>query len=585
MTDLFDPGRIGPAEIANRIVMPSMTTRTSDANGFVTDDTVAYYAARAAGGVGLVTVEMCAPERVGRHRHHELGVYDDRFLPGLMRVVEAIHAHGAKASVQLGHGGGHTRRDVCGQTPIAPSAVPHSVFEQTMETVVPEAMSLERIDETVRAFLTAAHRAKAAGFDCVEVHGAHGYLLSQFLTPHENVRDDEFGGSLRNRARLAMTIVSRIKKEVPGIGVIARIGVEDFFDGGMPFEEGLQVAVWAAEGGADALHITAGHYRSEPSAAIMIPPMAEPEAIFLDYAAKVKARVGIPVIAVGRLGDPARARRAVAEGQADFVALGRPLLADPQWPAKVAGGRTVRRCLACNTCVDEMRAGNRIGCLVNPVTGRERMFAEPAPSEGERIAVIGAGPAGLSYASLVADGNDVTVFERASAAGGAFRLAGFAPKFQEVDAATGPFSAYIEGLERACREKGVSLRFGADPVADPALLDGFDKVVVATGASYRFGLGALVGPVLRRGGGRSGVLGRLFARPAWRDWFYHRARRGTGPQIARAIGPSRIVVTIGDARAAGKSKPAIESAFAAALLGDPARDLSTPSVRPRNGTG
>lgn len=585
MTDLFASGRIGPVEIRNRIVMPSITTRTADAEGVVTDDTIAYFAARAAGGVGLVTVEMCAPERVGRHRHRELGIYDDRFLPGLTRLADAIHAHGAKASIQLGHGGGHTRRDVCGETPIAPSAVPHAVFELTMETVVPEAMTVARIEETVRAFVAAAARAKAAGFDCVELHAAHGYLLSQFLTPEENVREDEFGGSLENRARFTLTICSRIKSEVRGIGVITRVGVEDFFDGGMPFQEGLRVALWAAESGADALHITAGHYRSKPSAAIMIPPMAEPDATFLSFAARVKEAVAIPVIAVGRLGDPHRARQVVAEGLADFVALGRPLLADPQWPNKVARGESVRRCLACNTCVDQMRAGDRIACLVNTVTGRERMFAEPTPPRGERIAIIGAGPAGLSYAALVADGNTVTVFERASRVGGAFRLAGLAPKFQEVDAAPGPFAAYIDSLEAACREKGVTLRLRADPVADPSLIDGFDKVVIATGASYRFGLGAVVGPLLRSGAGRFGAFGRLFARPGVRDWFYHRARRSTADRVARAVGPGPTVVAIGDALAAGKSKPAIESAFAAALLGDPSRDLSTPPVRPNNGIG
>src|SRR5712672_3460675 len=160
MSVLLTPARIGTVEIKNRIVMPSMTTRTADAEGLVTDASLAYYAARARGGTGLITVEMAAPERAGRHRKRELGIYDDRFLPGLTRLVAEIHRGGAKASIQLGHGGGHTRVDICGETPVAPSAIPHPVYETTFETIIPEAMTQARIAETVRAFAAAAVRAR-----------------------------------------------------------------------------------------------------------------------------------------------------------------------------------------------------------------------------------------------------------------------------------------------------------------------------------------------------------------------------------------------------------------------------------------
>ena len=209
MNILLTPARIGTVEIRNRIVMPPMTTRTADEDGHVTDDTVAYYLARARGGVGLVTVEMASPEKVGRHRRREVGIYDDRFLPGLARLVDEIHRAGAKASIQLGHGGGHTRRDVCGEEPIAPSAIPHVVQEITTETIVPEAMTKERIEETTAAYVRAALRAREAGFDCVEIHAAHGYLISQFHTPFENRRDDEYGGSLENRARFGLDLTRR----------------------------------------------------------------------------------------------------------------------------------------------------------------------------------------------------------------------------------------------------------------------------------------------------------------------------------------------------------------------------------------
>src|SRR5215467_8629327 len=198
MNILLTPARIGSVEIRNRIVMPPMTTRTADAEGFVTDDSVAYYMARVRGGTGLITVEMASPEKCGRHRRHEVGIYDDCFLPGLTRLVAAIHEGGAKASIQLGHGGGHTRIDICGETPIAPSAIPHPVYETTLETIVPEAMTRERIERTKKAYAAAAQRAMQAGFDCVEIHAAHGYLISQFHAPFENQRTDEYGGSLQN---------------------------------------------------------------------------------------------------------------------------------------------------------------------------------------------------------------------------------------------------------------------------------------------------------------------------------------------------------------------------------------------------
>ncbi len=567
MNPLLTPARIGPVEIKNRIVMPPMTTRTADAEGFVTDDSVAYYMARVRGGTGLITVEMASPEKCGRHRRHEIGIYDDRFLAGLTRLVDEIHRGGAKASIQLGHGGGHTRADICGETPIAPSAIPHPVYETTFETIVPQAMTKPRIVETTAAHVAAASRAQKAGFDCVEIHAAHGYLISQFHAPFENRRSDEYGGSLENRARFGLEILRAVKAAVPELGVIYRLSVEDFFPGGLTFDEGRQIALWAASGGADALHISAGHYRSLPSAQIVLPPMSYPDGTFLDFAADIKAKVAVPVIAVGRLGDPALAQDAVASGKADFIALGRTLVADPQWVEKVARGEPVRRCLACNTCINEMRGGARIGCVVNGAAGRETLFAEPRPPRGERIAVIGAGPAGLTYASLVADGNAVTVFEKEAHAGGAFNYAGKAPLFQEVIADEKSFQRYIADLIGACVMKNVTFRFSTDVTAAPEVLASFDRLVIATGAAYRFGLGPFVRWMLDSRLARAPGISRLFSSGALRDWFYYKARRGTAARIKPLARPGQIVAVLGDAAGAGKSKQAIASAFEAALLG------------------
>ncbi len=339
MNILLTPARIGPAEIPNRIVMPPMTTRGSDEEGHVTDQTVAYYMARVRGGTGLITVEMASPEKAGRHRRRELGIYKDEFIPGLTRLVSEIHRGGSKASIQLGHGGGHTRIDICGEQPVAPSAIPHPVYETTLETIIPEAMTKERIALTTANYVAAAKRARQAGFDCVEIHAAHGYLISQFHAPFENRRTDEYGGSLENRARFGLDVLRAVKAAVPSLGVIYRLSVEDYFDGGLTYDEGRVIAIWAAAAGADALHVTAGHYRSKPTAHRMIPPMAEPDAPFLDFAADVKKAIKVPVIAVGRLGDPATATAAVESGKADFIALGRTLVADPQWVNKLRARR------------------------------------------------------------------------------------------------------------------------------------------------------------------------------------------------------------------------------------------------------
>jgi 2,4-dienoyl-CoA reductase-like NADH-dependent reductase (Old Yellow Enzyme family) len=560
---LFSPKRIGAVDVPNRIVMPAMTTRLAEPDGSVSEATIAYFGARAEGGVGLVTVEMASPERAGRHRFRELGIYDDRFLPGLKRLTDALHARGAKASIQLGHAGGHTREDICGEAPIAPSAIPHYVFEVTGATITPRAMSRERIEQTINAFVAAAARAKAADFDCVELHVAHGYLLSQFLCPEENRRQDEYGGSLENRARISLEILRRIKRELPGFPVIFRLNADDLFPNGLKFADSLQVAKWAAAEGADALHVTAGHYRSLPSAHMMTPPMNCPEGIFLDYAARIKREVTVPVIAVGRLGDPRLAMDAVDSGKTDFVALGRSLIADPRWVAKARSNVPVRRCLACNTCVDEMRGGDQLGCVVNPAAAHEIEYSRAtATPKGKRIAVIGAGPAGLTYAERVAEGNHVTVFDQESGAGGALRHAGLAPLFQGVEADRAALDAFVRELERACREKGVVFRYGTTVRDVSDIAQEFDQMVVATGARYRFGIGPLVLSLLESGWGKSAPARWLFRSTRMRNWFYYGARSSALPGLEKLDGKN--VLIIGDATSPGKTRDAIESAYKAA---------------------
>jgi dimethylglycine catabolism A len=281
----------------------------------------------------------------------------------------------------------------------------------------------------------------------------------------------------------------------------------------------------------------------------------------------VKASVRVPVIAVGRLGDPATATAAVATGKTDFVALGRTLIADPQWVEKLRRGEPIRRCLACNTCINEMRGGARIGCVVNSAAGRETRYADRKPPCGERIAIIGAGPAGLTYASLIADANEVTVFEKDERPGGAFRYAGKAPLFQEVEASERSFDLYIADLYNACVAKGVLFRFETDATGGRNLLAPFDRIVIASGARYRFGLGPVARAMLDAGVARWPGFSQLFSSPGFRNWFYTKARRETAGRLRQLGDGKQIVIAIGDAVRAGKSKEAITSAFEAALLG------------------
>ena len=563
---LLQPARLGPIQLRNRVIMAPMTTRHADAEGFVTPETIAYFQARARGGVGLVTVEMAAPEKVGKHRNNELGLYDDRFLPGLTELVSAIHEEGARASIQIGHGGGHTRLDICGEEPIAPSALPHSVHEGYTEIIVPQAMTEERIRRTQASFVEAALRARKAGFDAVEIHAAHGYLISQFMAPGENIRQDNYGGSLENRARFAIEIMAMTKAAVPDMAVTFRMNGDDFFPGGIGIEDAADIAVWAAQQGADAIHVTGGHYRSLPTAAIMIPPMATDPMPFLAFARAIKQRVNVPVITVGRYGDPNDAIAVIDNGFADFVALGRPLLADADWVNKASRKEQVRLCLTCNSCVDGMRDGKKLHCLVNPVTGRERDFAQRQPARsGQSIAVIGAGPAGLNYALLAAQTNDVTLFEKNEHVGGGFLWAGLASKFQAVEARPKPLLDHIEGLKTAVLAAGVTIKTGCDPLAKPACLLPFDHVVIATGARYRLGFGWIIEYVLKAGWLKQGWLKTLAGSEWIRQAFYYDWREGRGADHDARLSAHPSVEVLGDARQAGKSEQAILAAYDAAL--------------------
>jgi len=562
---LFEPFAIRGLTVPNRIVMPAMTTRLAADDGTVTPEQIGYYAARARGGTGLVTVEMASPHPAGRHRAGELGLTDDRYLPGLERLTATIRGAGARASIQIGHAGGHTRQDVTGYPPVAPSAIPHVVQEVVTRTVVPEALTADGIRTVVAAFAETTARAARAGFDTVEIHGAHGYLLAQFLSPLENQRDDAYGGSLANRARLTLEVLEACRRRAGDLPLLFRLSADELVPGGFTPEEAVQVARWAVEAGADAIHVSAACYRSLPSGAMMTPPMAYPKGLYLHLAARVKRAVAVPVVAVGRLHDPGLAARAVMEGATDLVALGRQLIADPDWPLKVREGRQaeIRPCIACNTCIDGMREGSPLGCLVNPRIGGEPPVQ--AAAQPRRILVVGGGPAGMEAARrLAVRGHRVTLCEREVQLGGRLRLAARAPVFQNVEANEATMLELVDFLARELQRTGVDVQLGVTVTVDQVRALRPDVVVLAAGAPYRFPLEAVLPQLLAGGWARGRRAAAMARRPALKQLLISRLRRADArlePSLATLGVP---VVRIGDCRVPGRVPDAMRDAADAA---------------------
>lgn len=560
---LFEPFWIRGLEIPNRIVMPAMTTRLAMPDGTVTPELIQYYLARAEGGAGLVTVEMGSPEPRGRHRAREIGLWDDRFVPGLQMLTSKLKAAGARAAIQIGHAGGHTRQDVTGYSPVAPSALSHVVHEIDTRTVVPEALTRVDIRTLIRSFAEAAERMKRAGFDLVELHGAHGYLIAQFLSPLDNHRTDDYGGSLRNRARFALEVVEACRERVGDFPLIFRLSADEYAPGGLTLEEARELSRWLVEARVDALHVSAGCYRSLPSGAIMIPPMGYPEGVFLHLAGAIKAGVGVPVIAVGRLHNPELAERAVAEGQADMVALGRQLIADPEWPRKAREGRVaeIRPCISCNTCVDSMRDGSRIFCLVNPLAGREGEYRLAPAEHPKRVLVVGGGPAGMEAARVLAErGHRVALVERSDQLGGQLRLAAKAPLFQNVETNPGVLLKFVESLASRLERAGVKVMLGQS--ATPRLIESWqpEAVVLAAGASYRVPFGWFIQRLLNSRWARARALKALLRRATVKRLFYDVLRK-PNDRLARHLRASGIDVRlVGDCQRPGKTPEAMATA-------------------------
>lgn len=470
---LFTPLDVGPLRLRNRVVMSAMATGFATVEGGVTPELIAYYEARARGGVGMVVVEGTMPMGELRYGRYSTSLHADDLLPGWATLARAIKGHGAAACVQLLHPGRQMLPESQGPL-VGPSPIPLRVTG-----LVPRELDVAEIGEIVEAHAHAAARARAAGFDAVELHGAHGYLIAQFLSPLSNQRRDAYGGDLAGRSRFLLELIAAIRREAGAdFPILCRLSVEEFLPGGITLDESLRLVPLLEDAGVAAIRVSGGN--DDQPRPLMIPPLTLPRGEFWHLSAAVNRVARVPTDVVGRIDSPELAERLLAEGVADFVSIGRALIADPEWArkAETAQGDRIRPCIYSNEgCIDRLLAPDhaRIGCVMNPAVGREASEREAPASRPGRVVVVGGGPAGLQAATTAARrGHVVWLLER-DRLGGRMALAARAPGMGELGRA-------IDYLERELDRLGVRVQIGRAATVEEILALSPAAVIVATGA-------------------------------------------------------------------------------------------------------
>lgn len=466
---LFQPTNMGPLVLKNRIVMTAMSTRFAGHRGEVTERLTEYYAARAAGGAGLITVEEASIHPLTPHIKNALGAYGDHLVPGLRKVAERIHEEGALASLQIGH---YFRQQVNGFLRYVASTDSPYCEAGCLE------LNHEEIHYLTELFAVAAVRTASAQFDAVEVHACHGCIISEFLSPYWNKRTDEYGGSREGRFRFALEILQAIRERLgPDFPVIFRISGSEFVPNGFTPEDAVELSKALEAGGVTAINISGGLGHENH---IAIPPFDVPRGLLPPIGRQIKEQVKVPVI-VGNSMTPELAEETLHNEQADLIGFGRSFIADPDWPIKVREGRTseLRRCIRCNQgCFAALRDPKRkwISCMYNPAAGRE--FEHPlqkAPEE-KLVVVVGGGPAGCEVAKVARlKGHRVILLEKSEKLGGQFNIAALPP-------GKGGFAKLVEFYQTELPRLGVEIRFSTE--ATPEYLESLnaDAIVIATGS-------------------------------------------------------------------------------------------------------
>ncbi|GAY18117.1 FAD-dependent oxidoreductase [Mycobacterium sp. shizuoka-1] len=471
--NLLRPGQIGSMALRNRLVMSPMETMYGTPDGLPSQRTRDYFAARAKGGVGLITVGATGIDHLHPETPGGLHLGTDDAVSAHRALVDAVHEHGAKIQPQIVHAGPDgLGPEMHGVTSLGPSVIPSYLTGRPSAEV-----TRAQLTEIIDLFKAAVRRAAEAGYDGIELHAAHGYMfLGSFLAPQRNRRTDDYrGDSVNGRIAVVLQALAAIRSEIgDALPVTLRISGYERVAGGRPSYETAQVAPQLVAAGVDAFHVSGGVIDRLVTG--MVNAADDGDALNVGAAAAVKQVVDVPVIAVGRIHDPARAEQILADGRADFIAMGRPMLADPELAAKIQAGQAdrVRRCISCENCIDAMEQRFSVDCAVNPRTGKERQLAVHPVTHGKRVVVVGGGPGGLEAARVAAErGHRVSLFERTAQLGGALVWASILHPENE------PFLRYLR-TEIARSTVRVELSHGVD-ADEIAALDP-DAVIVATGA-------------------------------------------------------------------------------------------------------
>ncbi|MBQ9327899.1 MAG: FAD-dependent oxidoreductase [Solobacterium sp.] len=474
---LFEPGVIGGLELKNRIVMPAMGCSFAEASGEAGARMIKYYTDRARGGAGLIITEITRiDDETGVGTPNQLSVTNTHMVPQLNRLVEAVHAYDTKLFVQLHHPGNQTpSRLIGGKQPVSASNVTCRVIGEE-----PRALTTEEVEALVKKFVTGAVIAQKAGVDGVEIHGAHGYLVSQFLSPYTNKREDKYGGSFEGRMRFVTEIILGIKAYCgPKFPISVRINGNDFLEGGITKEEGIEIAKYLEKLGISCLNVSCGMY---DSGATIIEPSYLPEGWKKDLAADIRKAVSIPVIAVNTIKHPCFAEALLEEGVSDFVGIARGFLADADWGIKAANGEDtlIRKCLGCMECFRILNDGLPLGCTLNPVLGREFEWGEEKlvkNGAGRKVAVIGGGPAGMQAAAVLAKrGFAVTLFEQNDRLGGTVNLASLPPN-------KGMLKEFVETQEAELNALGVTVKLNTPGTLEAVQASGAEAVFLTAGGN------------------------------------------------------------------------------------------------------
>lgn len=470
---LFSPIRIGSMALPNRIVMSPMTTDYGNLEQEPTERLMAYLEARARGGVGLITLEVCSVALDHRYMANSISLADDRFIPMHRELVERMHRHGAKIQPQITHPGPESLAPFFERKPgFGPSVC---VNPAGMQSCRP--LEFAEIPAVIEQYAAAAVRAREAGYDGMELHAAHAYmLLGSFLSPLRNARRDEYGGkTLETRARLLLETLAAVRAAVgPDFPITVSLSGYERFPGGRAINETQRLAQMLVAAGASAFRVSGGTTDSLVTAMVMSSDF--PDDINVTQAQAIRQVVDVPVIVVGRIHTPEHAERVLAAGRADLIGMARPFLADPEWPNKARAGKAsqIRRCISCENCIDSMRMAQNLNCAVNAATGRELSNVLTPAARRKHVVVIGGGPAGMEAARVAnLRGHRVTLLECQGRLGGSLLLA------STVHAENEPF---LQWLAQQVRDSSIDLRLATEASAELLFDLKPDAIVVATGA-------------------------------------------------------------------------------------------------------